>query len=80
MGHGCGYYYPGVLCFGDLGIMSSMGIPMSLVTTLLPVALFLILLAGIIHLMNGFFDPHGDPNDTVVERIEGYCPKNLWLP
>ena len=66
-----------VTVLATLGIMSAMHIPMSLVTTLLPVALFLILLAGIIHLMNGFFDPHGNPGDSITERLEEVLSKKF---
>ncbi len=52
-----------------MGLMASLSIPLSLVTTLLPIALFLILFAGIIHLLNGFFDPSADKSESVDDRL-----------
>ncbi len=59
----------GTAAAAAVAMMAFLNIPMSLLTTALPVTLFIILLAGEIHFRNVFFNPHDKP-ETTNERLE----------
>ena len=58
----------GTASLSAIAFMAYLNVPMSLLTTALPVTLFIILLAGEIHFRNVFFNPHDTP-ETVNERL-----------
>lgn len=58
----------GTASLTTIAFMAFLGVPMSLLTTALPVTLFIILLAGEVHFRNVFFNPHEGP-ETVNERL-----------
>jgi len=58
----------GTAALTTIAFMAFLHVPMTLLSTALPVTLFIILLAGEIHFRNVFFNPYPKP-ETVKERL-----------